>query len=118
MADWKSGPLDCADDVAGVVLAWICPCFILGTNAGDSDTGSCIVCGLVGCICSCCMPCFVYMQRKKVRAKYGIKDTALLNALLFKPERHEKSDWIIDGCMACYAPCALAQMRREIAASH
>lgn len=98
MANWHSGFCDCTDDWSSCCLSLLVPYVQYGINESKLGDGSCCLCGTLFLCCGYFSCCFVWNQRSKVRAKYGIA-----------------GDSCDDGLASFFCHlCTLSQISREI----
>lgn len=95
---WHSGLCDCTDDCCLCCTACWCPCIQFGTNEEKLGEGNCCLCCTFYYFFSGFSFCFLWNQRSKVRAKYGIVGSGCN-----------------DCCVASFcSSCSLCQVSREI----
>ena len=98
MTDWHSGLCDCTEDCSSCCLSWLVPFVQYGINESKLGDGSCCLCGTLFLCCGHFACCFIWNQRGKVRAKYGIAGGGCSDGL---------ASW-------CCPLCTLCQIAREI----
>lgn len=98
MRNWVTGLCSCTSDWSSCCLSLWMPCIQFGINEEKMGEGDCCCCCTMYLVCFPFTCCFLWNQRGKVRAKYGIS-----------------GDSCDDCCAAlCCHYCTLCQLAREI----
>eukprot|EP01108_Squamamoeba_japonica_P009585 TRINITY_DN9041_c0_g1_i1.p2 TRINITY_DN9041_c0_g1~~TRINITY_DN9041_c0_g1_i1.p2 ORF type:complete len:111 (+),score=37.68 TRINITY_DN9041_c0_g1_i1:125-457(+) len=79
MSDWDTGIFDCLSDIKVCLLTWLCPVCQLAQQKATVEGHDC---GLGDCIpVWCCALCCAVMVRGKIREKYGIDGSLVMDLL-------------------------------------